>query len=89
LRVSIMVVRVRGLLCQAVINMIKCAACKYKVVVNDFTHITGDPENWKPVKCNCPDSDYYGAWLNITLDGNPQSRVTWTGCPFGERSDET
>ena len=43
---------------------------------------------WAAIECGCSDSEYYRALLNITLSGEPQDHVTWSGCAFGERRDD-
>jgi hypothetical protein len=40
---------------------------------------------WKAVECGNPESEYYKALLNVTPNGDKQLRVTWSGCPCGER----
>ena len=40
---------------------------------------------WAAVECGNPDSEYHKALLNVTLGGEIQDRVTWSGCVCGER----
>ena len=40
---------------------------------------------WAAVQCINPDSEYHRCLLNITPNGDKQQRVTWSGCPLGER----
>ena len=40
---------------------------------------------WPAIQCTNHESEYYRALLNITLGGDKQDRITWTGCPLGER----
>jgi hypothetical protein len=39
---------------------------------------------WAAIQCTNPKSEYHRALLNITLNGDIQSRVTWNGCACGE-----
>jgi hypothetical protein len=39
------------------------------------------------VECGNPDSEYHKALLNVTPSGDKQQRITWSGCPCGERRD--
>jgi hypothetical protein len=36
------------------------------------------------MECGNQHSEYYRALLNVTVDGDTQSRITWGGCPLGE-----
>lgn len=40
---------------------------------------------WKAIECGNPVSEYYRGLLNVTSGGDKQTRVTWGGCPLGER----
>lgn len=40
---------------------------------------------WKAIECANPDSEYHKALLNVTPIGDKQRRVTWSGCPHGEK----
>jgi hypothetical protein len=42
---------------------------------------------WAAIECGYPCSDYYRALLNVTPGGDTRERVTWGGCPCGERGD--
>ncbi len=39
-------------------------------------------KTWTAYQCVNRDSDYYGALLNISVNGNMLSRVVWHGCPL-------
>jgi len=41
--------------------------------------------NWKAIECANPDSEYRRALLNVSPNGDKQSRITWSGCEDGER----
>ena len=40
---------------------------------------------WAAIQCTNPKSEYHRALLNVTLNGDMQNRVTWSGCACGER----
>ena len=40
---------------------------------------------WAAIQCTHPESEYNRALLNVTPSGDPQDRVTWGGCPLGEK----
>jgi len=42
---------------------------------------------WAAMECGNKGSEYYKALLNVTRDGDRQTRVTWGGCEDGERRD--
>jgi len=39
--------------------------------------------------CGNKESDYYGALLNITHDGDKLDSVTWVGCACGKLDNAT
>jgi hypothetical protein len=40
--------------------------------------------NWAAVQCVNSDSEYFRALLNVSINGDMQSRITWSGCEDGE-----
>ena len=42
---------------------------------------------WTAIQCANPKSEYHRALLNVTPDGDMLPRITWEGCPLGERRD--
>jgi len=60
---------------------IRCSHCRY--VRHDPT---ADQPGWKAMKCGNAGSDYHKALLNVTVNGDTQSRITWGGCPLGEEA---
>ena len=42
---------------------------------------------WAAIECGCSCSEYHKALLNVTPGGDRQTRITWNGCPCGERRD--
>ena len=45
--------------------------------------------NWAAIQCTNPDSEFHRCLLNITPSGDKQYRVTWGGCPCGERGERS
>ena len=61
---------------------IKCAECRYVRVDNTMSE-----RDWKAYECCNPDSLHYKALLNVTVNGERQSEITWSGCEHGRRGD--
>ena len=40
---------------------------------------------WESYVCTNPDSEYNQALLNVSVDGTEHKRISWSGCPHGER----
>ena len=40
---------------------------------------------WAAIQCTNPESEYHKALLNVSINGDMQDRVTWSGCIDGER----
>ena len=40
---------------------------------------------WPAIECGNKKSMYYKALLNVNINGNKLSRITWGGCERGER----
>jgi len=58
---------------------IKCEFCKY--VQHDKW---ASSRGWAAYMCGNKDSDYCGALLNITRNGDKLNSVTWIGCARGK-----
>jgi len=61
---------------------IRCAQCRF--VRQDVN--AGDG-NWKAYECGNRESEYYKALLNVSVRGDKLSRISWPGCPCGERGE--
>jgi len=61
---------------------IKCECCKY-VRPDKLASSRG----WTAYECGNEDSEYYGALLNITHNGDKLNSVTWVGCACGKRDN--
>ena len=59
---------------------IKCISCRFAVPDANVSD-----KHWTAQQCSNPDSEYYNALLNVTPSGDKQFRITWGGCPCGER----
>ena len=59
---------------------IRCNICRF---------VRRDPKAsdpfWATYECGNPGSEFYRALLNITPAGDQEERVSWNGCPQGER----
>ena len=40
---------------------------------------------WAAIQCTNPESEYHKALLNVSINGDMQDRITWSGCIDGER----
>lgn len=58
---------------------IRCASCRF--IRAD--RMASD-RDWTAIMCGNPASVYHKALLNVSIDGDKQSRITWTGCEKGE-----
>ena len=38
---------------------------------------------WAAIQCKNPDSEFHGCLLNVTANGEMQSKITWGGCAEG------
>ena len=63
-------------------NHIRCAGCRF--ARPDRNAIT---RKWTAYECGNPESGYHRCLLNVTITGDKQERITWSGCPHGERRD--
>ena len=64
---------------------IKCERCKYAQPGKTASSRRSRTE----YRCGNWDSEYYGALLNITHDGDKLNSVTWVGCARGKRDNAT
>ncbi len=62
---------------------IKCISCRFAQVDEKASD-----KNWTAYECSNPESDYYKALLNVSVDGNKHARISWSGCIRGERKVE-
>ena len=57
---------------------IKCARCRFA---------QRDPKasdsEWTAYQCGNPKSEYHKALINVTLNGDKQELISWTGCVCG------
>ena len=59
---------------------IRCSQCRF--VRPDKA---ASEKGWTAYECGNRKSEYYKALVNVSLDGDMLRRVTWKGCPCGER----
>jgi len=74
---------------------VRCAECCYArpdavAPGNGYVWIMGSDgkyrkAQWSGIECGCADSDYFKSLLNVSITGDRQQRVTWSGCDCGER----
>ena len=60
--------------------MIKCISCRF---ANEDEY--SSDSKWKAYECSNPKSEYHRALLNVKPDGTKLKRISWSGCPHGER----
>lgn len=60
--------------------MVKCISCKFAKIDKGASD-----SKWKAYECSNPKSEYHRALLNVTPDGGQLKRISWSGCPEGER----
>lgn len=65
---------------EATTERIRCAACRYACPDK-----SASSRAWTAFQCGNDKSKYHRCLLNITPNGDKQSRITWTGCELGER----
>lgn len=58
----------------------KCRFAKRDAAASD--------KDWTAYACTNRKSEYFGALLNVRRNGDKLYRITWTGCPLWEGSDE-
>ena len=63
---------------------IKCISCRFARVDK-----AASEKNWTAYECGNPESEYYKALLNVTPDGDQNSRISWSGCACGERKNRS
>lgn len=57
----------------------KCKNCKFAQIPEALAKIFRDV-TYVPVECTNDTSKFYGAVLNMTVDGETLRKVTWSGC---------
>lgn len=60
--------------------MIKCISCRFAKLDKGASD-----SKWKAYECSNPKSEYHRALLNVKPDGEKLTRISWSGCPQGER----
>lgn len=61
-------------------NKIRCASCTF--VKEDATMNT---RKWKAYECGNPQSEFHKSLLNVSVHGNKQPAITWSGCSCAVR----
>ena len=61
---------------------IRCSKCRF--VRPDETANEG---SWTAYECGNKKSPYYKALLNVSIDGDKYTRISWQGCELGERGE--
>ena len=59
-------------------NRIRCADCRYAQVDENASE-----SSWTAYECVNSRSEYHKALLNVTINGNMQSFISWCGCEHG------
>ena len=60
---------------------VKCAECRYARPDKKMSE-----KGWTAYECCNPDSIYHKSLLNVTVNGERQSYISWAGCEYGRRS---
>lgn len=63
---------------------IKCISCRFAKVDK-----AASEKNWTAYECGNSESEYYRALLNVTLNGDKNTRISWSGCACGERKNRS
>ncbi|MDL2318173.1 hypothetical protein LJC74_03640 [Eubacteriales bacterium OttesenSCG-928-A19] len=61
---------------------VRCAQCRFARRSRAFSD-----KGWSAYQCRNRESEYFRALLNVSANGDEQHRITWKGCPLGERRD--
>ena len=59
---------------------VRCADCRFARLVKDSID-----KRRNAYECGNPNSEYSRALLNVTLAGDMQNQITWSGCVNGKR----
>ena len=59
---------------------VRCTSCRFACPDK-----SASCRAWTAFQCGNDKSEYHRCLLNITPNGDKQSRITWTGCELGER----
>jgi hypothetical protein len=62
--------------------MIKCISCKFAKIDESASN-----SKWDAYECSNPKSEYHRALLNVRPNGEMLKRISWSGCPYGERKE--
>jgi len=63
---------------------IKCISCRFAQVDKKASD-----KNWTAYECGNPKSEYHKSLLNVTVNGNKLTRISWSGCAYGERKNRS
>ncbi|MGS0745581.1 hypothetical protein ACU70A_06475 [Syntrophomonas erecta subsp. sporosyntropha] len=63
---------------------IKCISCRFAKVDK-----AASEKNWTAYECGNSESEYYRALLNVTPNGDKNTRISWSGCAYGERKNRS
>jgi len=58
----------------------KCRDCRFPIISE-----AASDKQWMAFVCGNPKSDCHKSFLNISMDGNKQHYLCWSGCEHGER----
>jgi hypothetical protein len=61
-------------------KQIKCMRCRFARPDRNASE-----DGWTAYECGNRKSEYYKALVNVSEKGDMLSRITWEGCPCGER----
>ena len=59
-------------------NKIRCAVCRYAQEDENASE-----RGWTAYECVNSRSEYHKSLLNVTINGEKQSQITWSGCAEG------
>ena len=63
---------------------VRCAVCLFAQIDEKASK-----KGWAAYRCKNSGSEYYGALLNVSEDGCKEKRVTWQGCEWGRKKDDS
>jgi len=61
---------------------IRCISCRFA-----RPDKSASERGWTAYECGNVKSEFYKSLLNVTINGDMLSRISWSGCDLGERSD--
>ena len=59
---------------------IRCEDCRYVVVDEAFSE-----KKWTAYQCGNHKSKYHRSLVNVSINGNRSTKISWSGCVVGER----